>query len=338
MCNLSLIDVLCYFSTLAVGEYEMGGIMFSKSSSGFIVAIATLTLALITGCATGPKTPIASIHERASSLDERSCANNFRRIDTVVRYMADYERTPFQLRESANLNIFDTGLLEKWHVPRFGHNAQWWIYQNHQHIGQTPHIMNYDFLGDVYYYGCTSAGIQPDPVLAAKFYEFAAIGHVARSQYRIGRMMVEGDGIQRSEEMGIKWLTSAALEGDRNARAYLNDLGVEVPAAIAPNTFSRLAHHERALEQNYELVMQQRAQQRRQNIGEFFTVAIVALGAFYVADAAISGVPQQAPAGAARASQVRRSQPVFCQSNINLLATSNRFSTYATGTMTTFCQ
>ena len=299
--------------------------------------MAALTFALMTGCATAPKTPIASVHERASALDERNCANNFRRINAVVRYMADYERTPFQLRESANLNIFDTGLLERWHVPRFGHNAQWWIYQNHRHIGQTPHILNYDFLGDVHYYGCRRAGVQPDPILAAKFYEFAAIGHVARSQYRLGRMMVEGNGIQRNEEMGVMWLTSAALEGDRDARDYLTALGVEVPPAILPNTFARLAQHERALEQNYELVMQQRAQQRRQNIGEFFTVAIAALGAFYIADAALASVPTQAPAGATRTSQVRRSQPVFCQSNINMLATSNQFSTYATGTVNTFC-
>lgn len=293
---------------------------------------------LLSGCATGPKTQIAAPEFRATAVSEAECARSFRRADDWVENMADYDRGSWQVRKSRDIARFDTSLFEKWHTPKHGYNAQWWIYTKGQHFGElTPHILNYDLLGDIYYRGCESAGIERDFVMAAKHYEFAALGHVAASQRKLGKMLLEGEGIQADKDMGIKWLTSAALEGDQAARSQLSDLGLEIPAPTAPNTFAEMARHERSLKQGYARTMQARAQQRRQNVGQLFSVAIVAVGAYYALES------QPAPRTAQRARNkyqpvtVQRTRPVFCTSNIDISAFGGSYSGYASGTVSTFC-
>ncbi|MDA3934846.1 MAG: hypothetical protein PF630_11055, partial [Gammaproteobacteria bacterium] len=208
--------------------------MKSRLNYSYVVStLHALLLAVLiglSGCAAVPKTPIASVSIRSDILNEQNCAYAFRRINKWIDFMADYHRTPFQLKTSPGLDIFDTSLIEKWEIPKYGFNGQWWIYTNNKDFAElSPHIMNYDLMGDIYIHGCDNAGIQPDPLMAANYYEFAAIGHVAQSQRKLGRMLFEGDGIQVNESMGIKWLTSAALEGDIEARTYLNSLKINIP-------------------------------------------------------------------------------------------------------------
>lgn len=93
-------------------------------------------------------------------------------------------------------------------------------------------------LGDLYYFGCPKANLAPNKQQAAVWYQAAAVAHIAEAQYKLGRMLVLGDGITEDVQHGITWLQSAAREGFGQAAVGLQALGVEPPTPISPNSYA----------------------------------------------------------------------------------------------------
>ena len=98
-------------------------------------------------------------------------------------------------------------------------------------------IIQRDFFGDLFFRGCSPAGFQSRKDVAAAWYEAAAIRHYAPAQWKLGRMLMEGDGIDQDLSAGQSWLTLAASEGSLEAADYLARKGLPVPAALQTTTF-----------------------------------------------------------------------------------------------------
>jgi uncharacterized protein len=73
--------------------------------------------------------------------------------------------------------------------------------------------------------GIPDTGIKANPERAAKqFLRIAsAYGHPG-AQYALGVMNLNGEGMNKNEQQGLKWLTAAAKKRDPEAEAYLGDL------------------------------------------------------------------------------------------------------------------
>lgn len=99
-------------------------------------------------------------------------------------------------------------------------------------------IPYWEFIGDMYYNGCPKGGLDVDRYAAAQWYQSAAIEFVPSAQYKLGRMMIEGDGTPVNLEGGRAWITSAALEGSREAAQYLAHAGLPVPQPINPTSYT----------------------------------------------------------------------------------------------------
>src|SRR5690606_7231166 len=96
----------------------------------------------------------------------------------------------------------------------------------------------WEFTGDMYYNGCPKGGLAIDKATAAQWYQSAAMEFVPTAQYKLGRMMLEGDGIPVNTEGGRAWMTSAALEGSAEAARYLENAGLPVPQPINPTSYT----------------------------------------------------------------------------------------------------
>ena len=141
-----------------------------------------------------------------------------------------------------------------------------------------PKLMGYrayDMLGDIYYRGCAKAKLAPDKVAAAIWYQSAAVIHLPESQWKLGRMLVEGDGIPSNKDAGFAWLTSSALEGSPEAANYLRALGEPVPTAVSPNSYT-LAAEELLQARNAA-----RAEERAQIVRDLGGL-LVTVGSMYV--------------------------------------------------------
>jgi uncharacterized protein len=73
--------------------------------------------------------------------------------------------------------------------------------------------------------GVPEAGLKADPVAAARtFLRLASnYGHPG-AMYAMATMNIEGIGIQKNPQQGLKWLMAAARKRDAEAQAYLGDL------------------------------------------------------------------------------------------------------------------
>lgn len=197
-------------------------------------------------------------------------------------------------------------------------------------------VRGYDTLGDVYYHGCPSANLNPSRSMAAMWYEYAALGHVAEAQYKFGRMLFQGDGIPENKELGIQWLTSAAIEGNRDARQFLQGLGQEAPPEIGPNTYETLeAEHARARRH-------ERADWFKSAAGDILGLGIVAVttvaySAAYVAAAQAGHTAAPATQFAPEPIVIERYAPRFCSTTANIIVTGGPYSAFANGTSATFC-
>lgn len=96
----------------------------------------------------------------------------------------------------------------------------------------------WEFTGDMYYNGCQRGGIAIDKEAAALWYQNAAMEFVPTAQFKLGRMMLEGDGIPVNEDGGRAWITSAAMEGSTEAAQYLANAGLPVPQPISPSSYT----------------------------------------------------------------------------------------------------
>lgn len=83
-----------------------------------------------------------------------------------------------------------------------------------------------------------------DPVEAALWVQSAAEYGVPAAQLRLGRMLLEGNGIERDERAALGWFLRAADRGDAEAmnmvgRCYENGWGVPVDLAQAAHAYRR---------------------------------------------------------------------------------------------------
>lgn len=323
------------------------------------VTATTSVLFTLTGCATTVLNPVSDMSHRQSVLSSSNCGLLYRQLDHRITSRADVDRGPYQIRRSPDLDRFDTNLFRRWqeNMPAPIYSAiQEQAYDSE--FSFTPHILNYEVLGDIYYHGCkaesqTAVGriwygdrspVEQNKARAALHYEFAAIGHVSRAQYRIGRMLVEGDGVPQDMEMGLQWLMAAAIEGNNDARGYLKKKGIEnIPNPISPNTFQVLAVNEHQMREQYRQRLsdytQQRQAQTRQNWASLFTIGLVVLGAYYSADVTSSAPSASLPSTAAQPGRVtvQRAMPVFCNSQINMTGITSGSLMLVNGTISTFC-
>jgi TPR repeat protein len=189
-------------------------------------------------------------------------------------------------------------------------------------------IKAYDLRADLSYYGCAGAGLQPDKVEAAKWYLFAANLHVPEAQFKLGKMMVDGDGIPKDEAAGMEWIVSAALEQDSIARDYLKQRNIAVPTVSGPNTYERIKDYYRQNEK------QKRAEFWSDLGGFALNVVTLAAVSYAVVDThqAPSFSSQTAPS-TANSPTIYRYRPAWCTSNVVATGGFN----VLTGTVTTFC-
>jgi len=146
--------------------------------------------------------------KREKQLDEKHCATSYAR-----------------LRKNIELN------------GRPGGPGAPWRDYNPKMLG----IRGNDMLGDIYYRGCAAANLPPDKEQAAIWYQYGALDHLPESQWKLGKMFYEGDGIPKDEKAGLTWLTSAAIEGEAEASKYLERIGALVPRMVVPNSYTSAA-------------------------------------------------------------------------------------------------
>lgn len=174
----------------------------------------------------------------------------------------------------------------------------------------------YDLLGDIYYRGCAKANLSPDKVAAAVWYQNAAVVHLPESQWKLGRMLVEGDGIPSNKEAGLAWLTSAAIEGSSEAASYLLTLGEPVPAPVSPNSYTLAAAHEKQKLETAQAA--ERAQIVRDLSGLLVTLGsayvIAKTNAMQVAAPPVSRTAQPVPSSPniAAMPKLTMTRPVYC--------------------------
>lgn len=194
-------------------------------------------------------------------------------------------------------------------------------------------VRGYDLLGDLYYQGCNSAGLISDKSQAADWYQHAAIGHVPESQYKLGKMLFEGDGITKDEKGGMNWLMSAALEGDSQARRYLTTRNISPPAPVYPNSYQVIQQR----------IVQYEREQRARSMSNLLQLVGLAAVTYSAASLNNSNNQQSAytpaynPQPTYQPINVQRFKPVYCStiSNINVSGVGN--NALLTGTANTFC-
>lgn len=184
-------------------------------------------------------------------------------------------------------------------------------------------FQTYEAFGDLAYRGCEAANHPIDKFQAAIWYEKSAIGHWPPAQFKLGRMLYEGDGIQRDPEYGIAWLTSAALEKNEDARQYLTRIGINVSPTMGPSTYEHMERLHR---------LEVSAQRRELLSGTAHFIATVAT-AYFSAQGATDNRSRsgQAPV------QYTRPRPTYCATNVRALITGTDAMTFVNATRTSFC-
>lgn len=78
-------------------------------------------------------------------------------------------------------------------------------------------------LGELYRVDCQ--GARRNPAEAARWLQQAADKGIAKAQFSLGVMYVNGDGVQKDLAQARKWLNAAAAKGIPSAKFYLDRLG-----------------------------------------------------------------------------------------------------------------
>ena len=192
----------------------------------------------------------------------------------------------------------------------------------------------WEFTGDMYYNGCGEAGLAVDKPTAAQWYQSAALEFVPSAQYKLGRMMLEGDGIPLNVAAGRAWLTSAAIEGSSEAARYLASAGLPIPPAITPNSYTVAARQAKA-----ELEAGQ-ARDRAAIVSDLSNLVVNLASAYVSASIASQAAPsvKRAPAPVVNApifnAPVMR-RPVYC--NVYATVTPSAINDTAWVNVTSFC-
>lgn len=237
------------------------------------ILITIVFIASLAGCASLASTS-TNPAERQSQLSAGRCAGTYKHMQNFVKYFP----------------------------PRRNYG---WVMYNPKKVG----FRGYDLLGDVYYHGCASADLASDKVAAAYWYQAAAVAHVPEAQWKLGRMLFEGDGVPKNTDAGLAWLTSAAIEGSTEAASYLRAHDEPVPPRIYPNSYTIAA--ERAHQELKAAQTAQRQQAVRDLASLLVTVGAAYAGAYVGATAAAQSQPAFSP-NVSRMPDLRMTKPVFC--------------------------
>lgn len=195
---------------------------------------------------------------------------------------------------------------------------------------RTAAIYEYEIRGDIYFSGCAKADLEADASEAAYWYLVGANFHVPSSQFKLGKMLYEGDGIPKDEPAGIDWLTSAALENNSEAKSYLSNLGIDVPKVQTTSTFDTLRAEAIRL--------------HKQNLADTWNTVLeltVLAASTYVVVQSANPPSVQARNSTLNSSQgstkIQRFKPTWCTSS--LMGSANSFAGYTSisGTVNTFC-
>lgn len=167
----------------------------------------------------------------------------------------------------------------------------------------------WEAIGDTYFQGCSEAGIPPDANRALSWYQAAANVHVASAQYKLGKMIYEGQGTGVDRKLGTSWLVSGAIEGSSDARSYLPTLGVEVPPAISPTSYE--IYREAARQDLVNAQGEERSRIMR-DLGGMASQAVQLLAVGVIAGASASAIqPQQTY------TIINTKRPVYCTAFLN---------------------
>lgn len=285
---------LRFIAISRVGEYVMKPLKNKIYEGIGMKTFVFLLIVVISGCATLESTSSAP-QDRNKAVSESRCAKSFQRMNNYVKYFPPSSRLALD-----------------------------YISYQDGKVG----VRGYDLLGDIYFNGCDGANLRPNKGVAAYWYLNAANAHVAEAQYKLGKMMYEGDGVTKDEAAGMDWLMSAALEKNGDAIAYLSRLGISVPYSSGPNTYERI---------QAELRRQHKQQNAAYWSGFFSDLLGVALlaGATYLAiEASAPTYYTPRPTSSSQNQfQVYRYKPVWCNSSFTARASGN----VVRGTITTFC-
>ena len=207
--------------------------------------ILTLLVCFVTGCASLASTS-TDLSRRQDQLSSQKCALTYERALNFIKY--------FPPGSTHNYSMYDP--------DKMG-------------------FRTYDLLGDIYYGGCAAAGVTADKAAAIIWYQYAAVKHLPEAQWKLGRMLYEGDGVAKDVSMGLSWLTSAAIEGSPEAAEFLRAHNEPVPAPITPDTYEILA------QQAKNDLQEARAAQRAKAVQDLASL-IVGVAAVYVEAKAIN--------------------------------------------------
>lgn len=92
--------------------------------------------------------------------------------------------------------------------------------------------------------GIPNSPVRPNALAAQEFYMRAAANYRnANAQYEIGRMFLDGEGVQRSVQQAGRWLQLAAQKGHAGAQATLGDLLFQSGRAVRGLAMMTVALH-----------------------------------------------------------------------------------------------
>lgn len=192
--------------------------------------------------------------------------------------------------------------IQKYWFPGSVNPPNYIMYKNHI-------IEAWQVIGDIYYSGCPSANIAQNKETAFFWYQSAALAHVSSAQYKIGMMLLNGDGVQTDRKRGIDWLSSAAIEGSGEARSYLESIGMTPPPAISPSsyqTYQELARQDliKGQERDRAAVMH--------DLGRLAVNTVQLVSEAILLYSVSQSMTNNAPVAAPRVKYVERTRPVYC--------------------------
>ena len=263
--------------------------MTRKEKSTRHLFLIIMSTVFMVSCATSSAPEV-----REYELSDKRCATTFKRITNVIKYFPPNPKT------YANPIMY-----------------------NEDGIG----MRGYDMYGDLHYRGCVPMGLTPDKHEAFTWYQHAALGHVPESQYKLGKMLYLGDGIESNRKLGISWLMSAAAEGSEAARKLLLELQIEPPKPLSITSYDTyVARHQR--------MIQESRQQFWSDVANLATIALSIQPKPISKSQTVEPYPVQPRP---ELKLITRPRPVYCTSNAYVSTSEAANSVYLTGMITTFC-
>lgn len=241
------------------------------------------------------------------TVDQSKCAKQYKNMGTVLEFYAGKPR-------------------------QFDSIAQ----DRHDYFAfKTQYFAMRESFGDLFYFGCKKAEKASDKATAFQMYEHAAANHVPSAQFKLGRMLIDGDGIPQNREAGMAWISAAAIEGSAEASAYLSKIGINPPDPIWPNSYAQASVEAKEIYDGFWRV------ERAKIVSDLTRLAIGAATSYAIANASVStpqNIKQQrVPQNAWQIPQVTSMRrPTYCTIGGNITSNSITGNAYYYASM--FCR